>query len=193
MNGFLSDSKRFYTTEELYEMGISYYRIKQLVERGQLHKLNKSMYENTGFRGDVDDFSTVHAYIPSGVISMLSAARYYELTTFLPDAIDVSIQRNKRITTLPMSPPVNLWFFGEPRYTTGIVEVKELERDVRIYDIEKTVIDILYYRNKVGIEETKEILINYLKKPDRNLNRLHEYAQFLGCEEILKTYMEVLL
>lgn len=193
MGDKLSDSKRFYSTEELYKIGISYYQIKQMVSRGQLKKLNKSMYENTGFNGEINDFSTVHAYIPSGIVTMLSAARYYELTTYLPDAVDVAIIRSKRVTTMPSTPSINLWFFSEKRYSTGATELKDSGSVIKIYDIEKTVVDILYYRNKVGIEETKEILINYLKRPDRDLNKLHEYARSLGCEKILSTYMEVLL
>jgi hypothetical protein len=55
------------------------------------------------------------------------------------------------------------------------------------------VIDILYYRNKVGIEETKEVLKKYLAQPDRNLIQLRRYADTLGCEKILGTYLEVLL
>ena len=64
---------------------------------------------------------------------------------------------------------------------------------VKMYDLEKTVADILYYRNKVGIEETKEALKNYLSRNDRNLNKLHRYADLLGCKAILGTYLEVLL
>ena len=62
-----------------------------------------------------------------------------------------------------------------------------------VYDKEKTVADILSYRNKIGIEETKEIITNYLSLPDRNLNQLHRYAEILGCNKILSTYLEVLL
>ncbi len=51
----------------------------------------------------------------------------------------------------------------------------------------------LQYRNKVGIEETKEVLKNYLTRPDRNLIQLRRYADALGSEKILSTYLEVLL
>ncbi len=61
-----------------------------------------------------------------------------------------------------------------------------------IYDMEKTVVDIISYREKIGIEETKEVLINYLSKKDRNINKLMVYAKILGQEQILKTYLEVL-
>ena len=63
----------------------------------------------------------------------------------------------------------------------------------KIYDIEKTVVDIVYFREKVGMEKTKEVLVNYLKRKDRNLNRLLRYSQLLNCEKILKTYLEVLV
>lgn len=75
----------------------------------------------------------------------------------------------------------------------GVTTGSDQGGEFKIYDIEKTVIDILYYRNKVGIEETKEVLTNYLSREDRNLIRLHEYAEELGCRKILGTYLEVLV
>lgn len=47
--------------------------------------------------------------------------------------------------------------------------------------------------NKVGIEETKEILTNYLARQDRNINKLYRYAEKLSCLKILKIYLEVLV
>lgn len=63
----------------------------------------------------------------------------------------------------------------------------------KIYDIEKTVIDIIYFRNQVGIEETKEILTNYLHRRDRNLNKLYKYSIKMHYEKNLRTYLEVLI
>ena len=63
----------------------------------------------------------------------------------------------------------------------------------RIFNIEKTVVDIIYYRNKIGIEETSEVLRNYLKRKDRQIDRLYTYAKMLRCESIVRTYLEVLV
>lgn len=183
----------FISVNELAELGLSYYKINRLVKEGQLVKVNKSMYENTNFAGDETDFSIVSAFAPKGVFCMMSAARYYGLTTFLPDAVDVAIERTMKISTLPDWPNVNIWYFPEKRYSKGISEASDIGGTFRIYDIEKTVIDILYYRNKVGIEETKEIIKNYLQREDRNLIQLRRYADELGCKKILETYLEVLL
>ena len=185
--------RHFLPLSDLLSSGFSYYKINKLVSEGKLVKLNNKTYENTAYSGETSDFEAVSAYAPKGIICMMTAARNYGLTTFLPDAVDIAIERNMKISTLPDWPSINIWYFPEKRYSTGITNITDAAGKYRIYDVEKTVIDILYYRNKVGIEETKEILKNYLARPDRNLIQLRRYADALGCEKILSTYLEVLL
>ena len=189
----LQPDRHFYSISELLAAGLTYYKINRLVEEGQLTKLNNKMYENTAYTGEESDFAFATVYAPKGVICMLSAARHYGLTTFLPEGVDVAIERNMKISTLPDWPQINLWYFPERRYSTGTTTSSDGACEFSIYDIEKTVVDILYYRNKIGIEETKEVLKNYLRREDRDLVRLHRYAETLGCKKIFKTYMEVLV
>lgn len=189
----LPADRHFLAVSDLLSAGFSYYKINKLVAEGKLIKLNNKMYENTAYSGEVSDFSVVSAYAPKGILCMMTAIRYYALTTYLPDSVDIAIERNMKISTMPEWPSINVWYFPEKRYNTGIVRIADAAGEYRIYDIEKTVIDILYYRNKVGIEETKEVLKNYLARPDRDLIRLRRYADTLGCKKILGTYLEVLL
>lgn len=189
----LSSEQRFYSIAELQRLGLSYYKINKMVEQGLLSKMNNRMYENATCSGDESDYATATAYAPKGVICMMSAARYYGLTNYLPDTVDIAIERNMKISTLPEWPQLHIWYFPEKRYDTGIITGWDEGGKFRIYNIEKTVADILYYRNKIGIEETREILKNYLSRGDRNLPVLHRYAEKLGCWKILGTYLEVLL
>ena len=62
------------SVKKLKEQGLSYYKINQLVEKGILRKLNKRYYENINYTGEVTDFSYIPAYIPQGVICLMSAA-----------------------------------------------------------------------------------------------------------------------
>ena len=94
---------------------------------------------------------------------------------------------------MPDWPELQIHYFTDYRYEQGIQTVFEGKNCFKIYDIEKTVADIVYYREKVGIEETKEILINYLNRRNRQLNRLIRYAELLKCDEVLKNYLEVLV
>lgn len=193
MPDILQKERHFYPIKDLMNKGLSYYQINKLVREGKLIKLNNKVYENTSFHGEESDLAIANAYAPRGIFCMMTAARFYDLTTYLPDAVDVAIERDMKISTLPDWPDINIWYFSEKRYAVGSTTVSDNAGTYRMYDVEKTVIDILYYRNRVGIEETKEILTNYLSRENRDIVRLRRYANMLGCEKILSTYLEVLL
>ncbi|MDO4341031.1 MAG: hypothetical protein Q4C91_23635 [Eubacteriales bacterium] len=189
----IAENKKFITTAELKDMGYSYYKIGKLEEQGILSRVNRSTYENLTYKGDENDFFSAEAFVPNGVICLMSAARYYELTNFLPDAVDVAIERKKKVNTLPEWPEIRIFYFDTSRMNIGVTEVRDGDNCFHIFDIEKTVVDIVYYRNKIGIEETSEVLRNYLKRRDRQIDRLYAYAKRLRCEKIVRTYLEVLV
>lgn len=189
----LSKNKKIYSMKELMAKGLTYYKINQMVQSGNLTKLNKSYYENNDYQEDDNDFFYVSAYASDGVVCLMSAAVYYNLTTFIPDAVDVAIPKKRKITTLPDWPIFQLYYFDGLKYELGIEEIMIGENGFKIYSIEKTVADIINFRNKIGIEETKEILKSYLNKENRNLNLLIKYSKQLKCYDILSTYFEVLL
>ena len=53
--------------------------------------------------------------MPDGVICLMSAARYYGLTDYLPDAVDVAITRKKKVSTLPDWLEIRLYYFNPDR------------------------------------------------------------------------------
>lgn len=189
----IAENKKFITTAELKDMGYSYYKIGKLEEQGILSRVNRSTYENLTYKGDENDFFSAEAFVPNGVICLMSAARYYELTNFLPDAVDVAIERKKKVNTLPEWPEIRIFYFDASRMDLGVTEVRDGDNCFHIFDIEKTVVDIIYYRYKIGIEETAEVLRNYPKRRDRQIDRLYAYAKRLRCEKIVRTYLEVLV
>jgi predicted transcriptional regulator of viral defense system len=189
----INTMQKFYTVSELKNMGYSYYKINKLVNDGLLCKINRCTYENLSYTGEENDFFYAGAFVPNGVICLMSAARYYGLTNFLPDSVDVAIERKKKVSTLPDWPEIKIFYFDSARMNVGINEIDEGGNTFNIFDIDKTVVDIVYYRNKLGIEETAEVLRNYMKHTDRQFDRLYSYAKRLRCEKIIKTYMEVLM
>ena len=189
----LPTDEQFISVSKLREMGYSYYYIKKMVSQGLLSKVNKSTYENETFNGETSDFSCLSSVAPNAVVCLLSAARFYNLTTYLPDAIDIAIEKSMKLTTLPAWPDYRVYYFSKERYETGATTANDGTADFRIYDVEKTVVDVLGYRNKLGIEIAKEILRSYLGRKDRNLNKLYRYASELGVKPILGTYLEVLI
>ena len=189
----ISNDQMIFSVRELKDQGFSYYKINQMVDQGILIKLNKRYYENANFHGEGSDFYYAYAFVPDGVVCLLSAAVYYNLSTYRPDTIDVAIPRKAKVSTLPDWPELNVCYFTNDRFDVGIETVEDGNNRFRIYDMEKTVVDIVFYREKIGIEETKEVLTTYLHRSDRNLNRLIRYAEMLKCGDVMKKYLEVLV
>ena len=185
--------KQFISTLELHEAGYSKYKIRQMVSSGDLISVNRKWYENAHYDGEMNDFYAVEAYAEHGVVCLISAAVYHELSGERPGWIDVAIPRNVRIPDSPDWPAMKFHRMSQPRYSMGIVEVKEEGNSFRIYDKEKTVCDVIYHRNKLGFEPAIEVLRRYVRQPDRDINRLIAYAKSLQVETTIRQYLEALL
>ena len=75
----------------------------------------------------------------------------------------------------------------------AIKTIVHLGETINIYDLEKSVCDVVRFRNKVGIDITSEVLRNYLKRDDRNLDLLMKYATKLRISDIITQYLNVML
>ena len=101
--------------------------------------------------------------------------------------------RKSKVSTMPDWPQMKVHHYTDERHRLGITTVKEGKNEFRVYDMEKTVVDVVFYREKVGIHETKEILTTYLRRKNRNLNRLLKYAELMKCNKVMRQYLEVLI
>ena len=189
----LLPNKQIYSIQEMKALGLTHYKTAKLVDEKKLVHLNKSHYENLLFSGEPNDFYFIPAFVQTGVICLMSAAVYYNLTTYRPNSIDVAVANKKKISTLPETFSIKLHYFSNEKLELGVNQINVDGNTFVIFDIEKTVVDIISARNKVGIEETKEFLVNYLSLPERNINKLYRYAEKLRCLKTLKSYLEVLL
>jgi len=64
---------------------------------------------------------------------------------------------------------------------------------VNITDLERSVCDAVKYRNKIGLDVCAEIVRSYLRKKERNLSKLMEYAKKLRVADLLGKYLEIAL
>lgn len=140
---------------------------------GHIVRLRRGVYVlNDGLAKQMIDVETL---IPGGVLCLYSAWAFHELTTQIPQAYNIAVERTRRII-LPDFPPIELSFMSQNAYELGI---KEFEIDgfkVKIYDLEKSVCDAIKYRNKIGLDVSSEIFKNYLSRKDRDITLLYEYA-----------------
>ena len=88
---------------------------------------------------------------------------------------------NKRKVVLPHALPIELYYWKKENLEFGIMDADISGYKVHITDMERSVCDAVKYRNKIGLDVCAEVIRTYLKKPNRNLARLQDYAKRLRC------------
>ena len=179
----------FARTKALLEGGIHPRQIKRLAEEGQLIRVKRGLYRLAevpliSHQGFVD----LACAVPDGVICLLSALSYFDMTTFNPSVISMAIRRGKRLPPIQY-PPVEFYSFSPKPFEAGIEEIQMGSMVVRMYCPEKTICDCFRYRNKLGLDIAKEGLTEYLKRKDRHLEKLMEYAAICRVKPILQTWL----
>lgn len=186
--------KGFAKTKDFLNEGISHYYIRKMENEGEIIRIKQGLYRHAKYEGNqYDEIVEISKVIPKGVVCLLSALAYYELTTYNPWEHQVAIYRSAKKPSLPDYPPIKIIYFSETQYQYGIDEVEIEGNNVKIYDREKTICDIIRYREKIGIDIMKEGLRNYLQRPEKNITKLVDYAEKLRIKTVLLKYLEVLL
>ncbi len=138
------------------------------------------------------DLVTVALKVPRGVICLISALAYHEITTSVPHEIYVAVRRGSEPTRLEF-PLVRTFWFGGSSFTEGI-ETHVIDGvSVRIYSPEKTLADCFKYRNKLGLDTFMEALKLYLARRPRRIDELTKFALLCRVERLMRPYLEALL
>lgn len=186
-------SNGYVSAKEFNKVGLNSYDISHLTESGYIDRVKRGLYRKCNVNDEYNEMVEVSKIVPNGFICLLSALAYYELTTYIPSEYQVAVHVDAHKTKLTEYPPIKLYFFSDTRFNTGASNIEVCGSAVNIYDIEKTLCDCIFYRNKIGTDIVKEALDNYIKRKSKNIPRLLEYAEKLRVKSTLKTYLEVLI
>ena len=147
-----------------------------------------------GIYADIDALANtmvdIRMIVPGGILCLWSAWSVYNLTTQIPNAYYIAIERTRKIV-LPDYPEFQLVYQSDNLLSIGATRKNVQGYDIPIFDMERSVCDAIKYRNKVGIDVMAEILQTYLRRPDKNISRLMDYASKLRIRKTLNQYLEV--
>jgi predicted transcriptional regulator of viral defense system len=138
------------------------------------------------------DLVTVGTRVPGGVICLISALAFYELTTQIPHEVHVALPRGAEEPRLD-HPPIKTYRFTGEAFTEG-VEAHELDGvSVRIYNPEKTLADCFKFRNQVGLDTVMEAVRFYRERRSIKVDNLMHYAGICRVKKIIRPYLEAIL
>jgi len=155
-----------------------------------LVRIRKGVYAETSALAN--NMIDVERIVPRGVLCLYSAFSHHGLSTQVPSSTCIAIDARRKVR-LPDYPIIDLYYWKKEYLEFGIMQKEISGYDVLITDLERTVCDAVKYRNKIGLDVCGEVIDSYLKKDNRNISLLHEYAQILRVKNILTTYLETRL
>ena len=180
-------------SKDILAEGIHPRDIKSILDKGIVIKVKSGLYRlaDTLVISN-QSFIDLACAVQEGVICLLSALSYYELTTFNPPIISMAIHRKSWRPKIEY-PPVEFYYFSKKQFEAGIDKIIIMNQKISIYCPEKTVCDCFRYRNKLGIDIAKEGLSEYLKRKDRNLEKLLEYAEICRVRALMEIWVNAMI
>ncbi|MBR1654111.1 MAG: type IV toxin-antitoxin system AbiEi family antitoxin domain-containing protein [Clostridia bacterium] len=180
-------NKGIITTKIIDDNKIHRQYLKKLVDEGYLIKVSRGLYVRPD--KDISEFYIMGEQYKSGIFSHNTALYFYDLTDRTPFQLDMTFPSNVRIS----NDMIDSHYINKDKHEIGAT-TKELEdgTTIRLYNMERTICDIIRDRNKIDSQIFNTALKEYMKRNDKNLNLLYEYAKQFNILKILKMYLEVL-
>jgi predicted transcriptional regulator of viral defense system len=170
--------------------GISRRTLYAMRDEGVLVQLSRGVYRLASLPAlGTPDLVTVSARVPSGIVCLISALAFHELTTQIPHAVDIALPRGASAPRIDY-PPVHVHWFSGSAFTSGVDTPLIDGQHIRIYSPEKTLADVFKYRNKLGIDVALEALKAWRTRRGAPIERLLEQARLCRVERVLRPYLE---
>ncbi len=146
------------------------YNIKKLIEMGKIFKIEKGIYSN---QKNVNYLEILTKKYPDAIFTMDSAFYYYGLTDVIPQKEYLALRRDK---TKISDERVKVIYYQDKFFEIGKSVLKINSVNIKIYDKERMLIELIRRRNKMGFDYYKEIIRNYREiKDSLNTKKIAEY------------------
>lgn len=176
----------FITLSEARKIGVNPMMLSRLMATEELFRIEHGIYASSldWLTDPLKKYVVACSRYPKAVICGISALTYYDLTD----------EEERRIWIALPAPNI----IHNPRYrvvrpsglsyTLGVQKHSFNKRVVRIYDLEKTIVDAFKYHTE---EVALKALKGYLKRKNKNIGHLCDYARRLRkpLDEIVTVLM----
>ncbi len=186
----LARSKGILRTRDVDNAGASRALLAALTAQGRLLKLGRGLHVLPDrSASEYDSFAEVAARSPSGVLCLLSALRFHDLTTQQSSDVWLAIPHKARAPRFDY-PPLRVVRMSGLAMTEG-VEIADLAgAQVRVFSVAKTVADCFKFRNKIGLDVALEALHEAWNGKRATMDELWRYAEICRVANVMRPYLE---
>jgi predicted transcriptional regulator of viral defense system len=185
---------------ELAKEGITAATLARMREKGLILRLSRGLYQLPDAAVDTNhSLAEAAKSVPKGVVCLVSALAFHELTDTIPRSVWMAIGPNDRRPAVA-HPPLQIVRFREKILSAGVEEHRIEGVSVQIYNPAKTVVDLFRYRQSAGRRYKKSPGLNIALEGLREALRqrkatpaaIAEYANEAGIWKALQPYLEAM-
>jgi predicted transcriptional regulator of viral defense system len=180
-------------TAEILKAGIHPSTLYSLVKNGKLERISRGVYRLTDYPPlSNPDLILIAKRIPKGVICLLSALSFHDMTTHIPHEIHIALSFGAEEPRIEY-PPIRTFRFSNMAFTEGI-QTHRIDRvKIKVYSPEKTLADCFKFRNSIGLDTAIEALKLYRDRRDMKIDEIMHFANICRVTKIMRPYLEALL
>ena len=176
---------------QIKEKSIPSIELTRLVKNNKLERVSKGYY--TLKDTFADEYYIYQSKSKNSIYSFSTALYLHDLSDRTPLYYDISVPFGYNGSLLNDN-NVKLHYVKKELFEIGLTMIKSpFGIDIKVYDLERTMCDIIKYKNKIDIEVFSVALKRYASNKNKDLNKLMKYAKLLKVGKKVREYMEVLL
>lgn len=179
------------TSAQVTKAGINRQHLKLLVDKGLLECSERGVYIIPTYFGD--EMFNLQSRFKRGILSHETALFLLDLTDRTPVKYSMTFPLSYNISIVEKG-NVKSYRVKEELYELGIITGKSpAGNEVRLYNAERTLCDILKGRSRTDIQIVTEAFKRYAKLENKDIPLLSKNAKLFRVEKKLRSYLEVLL
>ena len=191
LDGLLTEHEGMLQTSQVIASGIVKPIFYEYVKEKNLQQVAHGIYvsEDTW----VDTMFLLHLRCSQAVFSHETALYFHDLTDREPSPYAVTVRRGYSTTRLKAE-GISVYTIKPELYDIGLTTGRTpFGHTVPIYDMERTICDLLRSRSNIEMQTFQGALKMYANRKDKDLRTLMRYAAMFRVEKVLRQYLEVLL
>jgi len=191
LDTLLKQYKGMLQTAQVIEAGISKPVFYEYVKKRNLERAAQGVYVSQ--YAWVDAMLLIHMRSPKAVFSHETALFFHDLTDREPMPYSVTVKRGYNTSRL-RTDDILVYSVKEELLDVGLTTAQTpFGHVVPTYDMERTICDLVRYRKGIEMQTFQSALKEYIKRKDKRLRILMQYAKIFHVDKILNQYLEVLL
>lgn len=159
--------------KHMYLTNIPRYYYKVYEDKNLIEKVACGVY----ILADVinDDFFILQLKYNNMIYSHNTALYFWGLTEELPNVFTVSVVQGYNDKNLNKS--CKIFYDNSKIFNLGVTKIKNnYGNEIRLYDKERCICDIIKNKNKLDFEQVKKSVIEYCKTKEKDINKLRDYS-----------------